>query len=156
MNHQNRDRQPQQPEKTIGDFFPEYLKAGYFDSAGNLEIEFVTREKMESLAEGMTKAYPALTSNQIRRYFQHCRALETKLKSKQAEWEQLRAEFQKLDMSAADAYGKSPRKIPRLFHDFIKANVAAVKTERDFLEGFLPHFEALVGFGSKFFKSERN
>ncbi len=35
--------------------------------------------------------------------------------------------------------------------------VAAVKNEKDFLKGFLPHFEALVGFGSQFFKErERN
>ncbi len=39
-----------------------------------------------------------------------------------------------------------------IFHDFIRHNVAAVKTEKDFLEGFLPHFEALVGFGTPLFR----
>ena len=60
-------------------------------------------------------------------------------------------------MAAADAFGKMPPKIPEIFHDFIKSNVAAVKNEKDFLKGFLPHFEALVGFGSQYFKErERN
>jgi hypothetical protein len=44
-----------------------------------------------------------------------------------------------------------------LFHDFIRRNVAAVHSEKEFLQGFLPHFEALVGFGSLHLKkSERN
>jgi hypothetical protein len=78
------------------------------------------------------------------------------LLSKQATWAQVVADFYKLDVSAADAYGKDTKKIPRIFHDFIKANVAAVKTEGDFLKGFLPHFEALLGFGAQFFQKERN
>lgn len=156
MNYQHRDRPPQRPEKTLRDFFPDYLKTGYFDADGNLKLELVKRENMEPLAEEMTKAFPKLTSNQIRRYFQHCRAIETSLQSKQKTWEQVLADFYKLDVSAADAYGKDTKKIPRIFHDFIKANVAAVKTEDDFLKGFLPHFEALLGFGAQFFQKERN
>lgn len=156
MNYQDRQRIPQPPERTIRDFFPDYLKTGYFDTDGNLKLEMVTRGKIEPLAEEMTKAFPKLTSNQIRRYFQHCRAIETKLLSKLVTWEQVVADFHMLDVSAADAYGKDPKKIPRIFHDFIKANVAAVKTEDDFIKGFLPHFEALLGFGSQFFQRERN
>ena len=52
--------------------------------------------------------------------------------------------------AAADAFGKSPRKIPELFLNFIRYNVDAVHNEEGFLNGFLRHFEALVGFGTQF------
>jgi CRISPR type III-A-associated protein Csm2 len=98
-----------------------------------------------------------MTMHQIRRFFQHCRAIEAKVRAGTATWAAEEAAFRQLDVAAADAFGKSPPKIPELFHDFVKSNVAAVKNEKDFLKGFLPHFEALVGFGSRFFKErERN
>ncbi len=56
----------------------------------------------------------------------------------------------------ADARGKSQPKIPDLFADFIQRNVDAVKTQKDFLFGFLPHFEALIGFGTSHLQRERN
>jgi len=105
----------------------------------------------------MACGQPELTQHQLRRFFQHCRALEARLRARQAAWPALEAEFCKLDAVAADAAGKNPPKIPEIFHDFIRRNVAAVHSEREFLQGFLPHFEALVGFGSLHLKkSERN
>jgi CRISPR type III-A-associated protein Csm2 len=131
--------------------------SGYFDAAGNLRIDFVARDRLVPIAEDMARAQPALTLHQIRRFFQHCRAIEAKLRAKTSTWAAEEATFRQLDVAAADAFGKMPPKIPQLFHDFIKSNVAAVKNEKDFLKGFLPHFEALVGFGSQYFKErERN
>lgn len=118
---------------------------GYFDAAGNLKPEFVERNSMLPMAEAMEVG--RLTSNQIRRFFGHCRRLETRLKAGET-WARVRADFLMLDSAAADAVGKSPKKIPENFHNFIMRNVAAVKNEKDFLQGFLPHFEALVGFSS--------
>lgn len=108
---------------------------------------------MRPFAREMAQASPHLTPHQLRRFFNHCRRLETRLKAGKATWEQLRAQFMRLDYVAADALEK--RKIPQIFHDFIARNVAAVKDHKDFLEGFMPHFEALVGFGQEFFKEER-
>lgn len=134
--------------------FSEILRqSGYFDEAGNLRNEFVVRDSIMPLAEEMGEAQPPLTTHQVRRFFQHCRAIEAKLRAKTSTWEAEEAAFRQLDVAAADALGKREGKIPQLFHDFIKSNVAAVKTEKDFLKGFLPHFEALVGFGSRCFKS---
>lgn len=130
---------------------------GYFDAAGNLRREFVVRDRIVPIAEAMSKANPPLTMHQVRKFFQHCRAIEAKIRAGLSTWPAEEAAFCQLDVAAADAIGKSPTKIPELFHDFIKSNVAAVKNEKDFLKGFLPHFEALVGFGSQFFKErERN
>jgi len=131
--------------------------SGYFDAAGNLRIDFVVRDRLVPIAEDLANGHPPLTVHQVRRFFQHCRAIEAKLRAKTSTWAAEEAAFRQLDVAAADAFGKIQPKIPELFHDFIKSNVAAVKNEKDFLKGFLPHFEALVGFGSQYFKErERN
>lgn len=137
--------------------WPDCLEDGYFDAAGNLLAGYVARERMELLAQSMAEGNPPLTAHQIRRFFQHCRVIEGRLRAKTSTWASEVASFKQLDVAAADAFGKSPPKIPQLFHDFIKKNVAAVNSEKDFLNGFLPHFEALVGFGTQHFKDrERN
>ncbi|HEY7158074.1 MAG TPA: type III-A CRISPR-associated protein Csm2 [Gemmataceae bacterium] len=141
-------------------------RLGYFDLAGNLRSELVAREAIQKLAKQMSDEWPrdGKPTHQIRRFFQHCRAIEARLRANastpellKATWAAEEAAFRLLDAAAADALAKSPPKIPELFHNFIKSNVAAVKNEKDFLKGFLPHFEALVGFGSQYFKErERN
>ena len=129
-------------------------RLGYFDAGGNLRSELVGRDSIAPLAEDMSKASPPLTMNQVRRFFQHCRAIEARLRARASSWEAERTlHFATLDRAAADATSKS--KIPQMFHDFIQHNVAVVRTEKDFLQGFLPHFEALVGFGSRYFSKER-
>jgi len=133
--------------------WPGYLSHGYFDESGQLLIQFVERRMVERLAYELGTA--GLTPHQLRRFFGHCRRLETRLKSANEPWQQVQPDFFKLDVASADALGKRPPKIPRLFHDFVRTNVAAVRSERDFLRGFLPHFEALVGFASGELK-ERN
>lgn len=132
--------------------WPDYLKDGYFDADGCLKVEYVSREKVEPLAKGMSD----MTTHQIRRYFGHCRAIETRLKSGGASWASVWPEVKKLDVAAADGAAKRPPKIPPLFHDFIRRNVNAIKCENDFLKGFLPHFEALVGFGQECFRKDRS
>jgi CRISPR type III-A-associated protein Csm2 len=136
-------------ERSLADLWPNYLKEGYFDANGHLRPEFVARAKVEPLVRAMSSAHPRLNSHQVRRFFQHCRAIEARLKAGTSSWGAELAHVKKLDIAAADAFGKSQRKIPALFHDFVRENVAAVRSERDFLDGFLRHFEALVGFGSQ-------
>ena len=152
--------QPQRPERSLDTVWPDYLRGGYFNADGNLKSDFLIRSKVEPLASAMAESSPSLTSHQIRRFFQHCRAIEARLKADPTRWGKEESEFRKLDVAAADAFGKGARdqreaKIPKLFHDFIQRNVETVKTHTDFLKGFLPHFEALVGFGSKFLRDDR-
>jgi CRISPR type III-A-associated protein Csm2 len=127
--------------------WPDCVVDGYFVN-GCLHPGYVARERMAAFAK--TLADDGLTSTQIRRFFQHCRAIEASLREKTTTWDCERAVFMKLDAAASDGLAK--KKIPQNFHDFISRNVAAVKTKEDFLNGFLPHFEALVGFGSAHFK----
>lgn len=148
-------RDDRQNEPALKTLWPNYLQGGYFDQKDHLREEYVSRSQVERLVIEMGKA--GLVMHQMRRFFQHARGIEAKLKAGVASWEAARSIFKKLDVAAADAYGKIPRKIPKLFHDFISFNVASVVTEKDFLQGFLPHFEALVGFGAQHLKErERN
>lgn len=162
--HGNHHRNPsaQSSPRRLNDLWPDYLKGGYFEQ-DCLKVEYVSREKVEPLVYAMCKdreerfLKDGLTSHQIRRYFGHCRAIETRLKAGGASWASVLPDVKKLDIAAADGAAKKPQpKIPGLFHDFIRLNVAAIKTKRDFVEGFLPHFEALVGFGQAHFKKERS
>lgn len=147
-------RDPDPP--SIADLWPGYLDGGYFDEQGCLKIDYVSRDKVEPLVKAMCDARPELTTHQIRRYFGHCRAVETRLRNADASWERLRPEVAKLDIAAADGFAKSQPKIPAIFHEFIKRNVDKIRTRKDFLEGFLPHFEAIVGFGQAYFRKERS
>lgn len=149
-----RGSNPPPDNRTLEQIWPHYLEDGYFDDAGNLRPEYVSRSKVDGLARAMADA--RLTASQVRRYFQHCRAIEARLRGGQTRWESLAADFKKLDIAAADALCKSQSKIPKLFHDFIRKNVEAVKDEKCFLEGFLPHFEAVVGFGACHFQAGRS
>ena len=57
------------------------------------------------------------------------RTIETRLKSSTgATWASVVPEIKKLDVAAADGFAKRPRKIPGLFNDFVKSNVAAISS----------------------------
>lgn len=154
-----RDRRQQRSaaaDVRVRDHWRGYLEGGYFDADGHLKVEYVAREKVEPLVQAMCRDGRApLTTHQVRRFFGHCRAIETKLKSLNVEWGAIWSELHKLDIAAADGLAKDRPKIPVLFADFITRNVAAVKNDKDFLQGFLPHFEALVGFGTAHFEKDR-
>ena len=86
----------------------------------------------------------------MRRFFNHCRQLERRLQADGESWEQVAAGFEVLCSHAR--YAQSARKVPVEFTKFIDDNVQRVVTDSNpreaFLRGFLPHFEALVGFGA--------
>jgi hypothetical protein len=152
-NDRRRHAPPRTGPTTIEDLWPGYLAGGYFDAQGDLKLEYVSRERVEPLVKAMCR--DRLKSHQIRRYFGHCRAIETRLKSATGTtWASVAPEIKKLDVAAADGFAKN--KIPGLFHHFVKCNVAAIKSKKDFICGFLPHFEALVGFGTAHMESDRS
>lgn len=146
---------PPRQEQTLEQLWPGYLKDGYFDETGALRPELVSRSRMEPLGRAMAEARPGLTPHQARRFFHHCRAIESRLRAGTSSWSHEREQLLRLDVFGADALGKQPPKIPQMFHDFVRRNVERAITEEQFLRGLLPHFEALLGFGARFFNRNR-
>jgi len=154
--HGQAGQQAPRQDLRLAEFWPGYLQGGYFDQTGALRPELVTRGKVEPLARAMAEGRPGLTPHQARRFFQHCRGIEARLRARVSSWALQREQLLRLDVFAADALAKALPKVPLLFHDFIRQNVERVHTEDDFLRGFLPHFEAVLGFGTRYFNRNRD
>lgn len=132
------------------------LPGSYFmdDGAGKdcLRTAFVSKDNMGLVAEVLGAQ---LTTGQLRRFFNHCRDIERRLTVDKESWNQVAAGFESLSSHAE--YAASNGKIPREFQQFIDANVRRVASSANaksaFLNGFMPHFEALVGFGARHMKN---
>ncbi len=149
------DRGGSGPNRPPREDLPKF-PASYFeiDSQGEsyLQPDFVSKKNVDPLAKQL--AYRKLTTGQMRRFFNHCREIERQLKVDGKSWHQVAAGFEALCYHSQNAV--AAHKIPREFQDFIDDNVkrvgSAKEPERAFLDGFLPHFEALVGFGAAYLK----
>ena len=138
--------------------FPDAYFAPDENGAPCLRTDFVSRAKVGALSEILARGVqPNLTTGQTRRFFNHCREIERRLQVEGESWHEVAASFQSL--SAHAQYANSGRKIPREFQRFIDDNVDRVSSADDprdaFLRGFLPHFEALVGFGAAYMRDNR-
>ena len=132
------------------------LPDSYFsvDAGGNhyLQTDFVSR-KVDELARGF--AQDRLSASQARRFFSHCREIERRLKIQNESWELVSADFVKI-LSFAQ-YARARNTIPPGFEMFLDQNVQRViasdNPREAFLQGFIPHFEALIGFGAAHFRA---
>lgn len=140
--------------KSAGVVKPNPTAGSYFDEKGNLKVEFVSKANMEPMARKF--AEEKLNMAQLRRFFNNCREIERRLRSNQSTFEHEQANIARLSVFAADAAGKYPPKIPRSFRDFLDKNVAMIHSKKDFVDGFMQHFEALVGFATLYMREERN
>jgi len=121
-----------------------YLKDGYFDETGNLFEEYIKKGGIADLiAEVLGKEKPEMKNHQLRRFYGHVRAAENRLRMTN-DFNAVYRDIKKLEPFVAEAKGKN--KIPKTFYDFIMRNTNAVKNKKDFLEGFLEHFQAVVAF----------
>ena len=121
----------------------EYLKQGYFDSNGVLFERYLKRNgDADDIAKGLS-SFRDFKNHQLRRFYGHIRAADNILKMT-GNFPAVKVELQKLAAFVAEAYGK--KKVPKIFYDFINKNIEYIKTEMDFREGFLAHFQAVVGF----------
>ena len=120
-----------------------------------LRSDFVSRQTVDVWARFLGEE-THLKTGQMRRFFNHCRDIERQLTVDGESWLRVSASFESLSVHAQNAV--VAHKIPREFQDFINDNVKRVVTseepERAFLNGFLPHFEALVGFGAAYLKKD--
>ena len=151
-----RRKPPQRASRRDASFSIPEFPTRYFlkDSNGHwyLDSSFVGKANMDALAKGLSNR--RLTTGQTRRFFNHCRDIERRLKVDGNSWEQVSARFESLSYHAQNAV--AAKKIPNEFQQFIDANVKRVvswgEPREAFLNGFLPHFEALIGFAAKHMK----
>lgn len=137
----------------------DYLKNGYFhsdakcvkkirnDLLGETAMMIVKR-----LMESKKNKKGELNNHQLRKFFDHCRSIETKLRLCGKESEAEKYEFIETDVKKLAVYAKyaarvthGREKIPDVFIEFISANVETIKCTDDF-KAFMDHFEAAVAF----------
>lgn len=127
-----------------GGLAADYLVKGYFDEKGNLFERYVARGgDADTIAKQLGNDRPAMTNHQLRRFFGHVRAAENRLRMT-GNFPAVYIDLKKIEPFVAEAKGKG--KIPDLFYDVMNKNLATVKTEKDFMKGFLEHFQAVVAF----------
>lgn len=146
--HQGRN----QPPRSIRDFWADYLRSGYFLEKNGTKFinpDYVSYEKMDDFARRLGEA--RLSKSQLRRFFSHCRFIEYRLKGG-TDWDSVRADFVKMRYVATHAKNRASSEFPDIFYQFINYNVDTVKGKEDFLFGFMPHFEALVGYASTYLR----
>jgi hypothetical protein len=120
-----------------------YLSKGYFDEKGNILPEVVIVWALD-IARKLDSAYPSMNVSQLRKFFTEVRHIEGQMAAGK-DYDSLKGRILKLIVYAADAKKKGG--VPDLFKEYIDRNVEwAVKTEKDFLKGFVPHFESVVAF----------
>ena len=158
--HERRDRGRRERRASSSTDLPKFPRS-YFatDDRGRtcLQADFVSRRNVDLWAKHLaTRSRPNLTTGQIRRFFNHCREIERRLKVGDQSWAQVSADFASLSYHAENA--RAAQKIPYEFGRFIEDNVNRVMSAQDpakaFMDGFLPHFEALVGFGAAHMKKD--
>lgn len=114
------------------------LSKGYFDTNNRLWEEFVT-----TMASDVAVLFKGLKNHQLRRFYGHAKAAENRLRMT-GDWNAVNLDIKKLSPFASEAKGKD--KIPHSFYEFIDTNINAIKTRKDFEEGFMEHFQAVVAF----------
>jgi CRISPR-associated protein Csm2 len=125
-----------------------YLENGYFDENGNIIENFITLWA-EDIAKKLGNSTPDMKKHQLRRFFNHVRSLERRLHL--SNFEKINKDLKMLLSYATSAAFASPPKIPKLFEEFIRKNLAFIKDSKTFL-AFVQHFEAIVGFSEKYLK----
>ena len=121
-----------------------YLQKGYFDSGGNILPQVVV-DWPKAIAANLDSG--GLRATQLRKFFKEARLTQGQLVAG-TDFAALRGRILKLDAYAADAVKK--KNAPPLFKQFVQQNLRwASRDEKSFLEGFIPHFESIVGYFPK-------
>ena len=119
-----------------------YLMEGYFSSDGHIREELLTTTA-DRVAKCFGQGYPKLTNGQLRRFYGHIKTAEKSYQYTGDE-EKLVLDIKALASFVAEAQGK--KKVPKDFYTFIKKNTEMVKSDKDAKKGFVPHFQAVVGY----------
>ncbi|HOF86522.1 MAG TPA: type III-A CRISPR-associated protein Csm2 [Armatimonadota bacterium] len=148
---QQRRRQPHTPPRPSATLPPAYQNVrSYFDN-GVLRREFLL-----DWAQAIAKSFEQdrLTTGQIRRFFTATRRIEQRLllaRKMGLPTDAILCDVMRLAPIAVYAGNRNAGNrnvVPEIFVEFIQKNVALVHSTEDFLGGFLPHFECVLGFAN--------
>jgi CRISPR-associated protein Csm2 len=138
-------------KKLINDYYTE-LKKGYFTHNGVLKIDYIMLYP-EIIADYLGGDGNKLTNTQLRNFYDYVRVAESTYKySKDAGnttetiKENLIIKIKKLNGMVTYSLGRDNSTVSKEFRQFLLANVEACNTVEDVLNGFIPHFEAVVGY----------
>jgi len=127
-----------------------YLKNGYFDtgpSGKTVRTELVWKTAKE-IADSLNAGKTQLKKSQLRKYYDYCKNLQSKMHLRNAGFEAIRPEFVKLLGYATNALNKSTPVVPKIFVKFVESNIDKVKNADDF-NAFIAHFEMIVAYYPK-------
>jgi len=114
----------------------------YFTSDGHIRVEML-KEEAERISDRFADA--KLKRSQLRAFYDHAKRQLQRLRYGTA-FAEVHPEIVRLKAFAADRAHRRTNPIPPPFKQFIDRNVDAVKDQRCFTEGFMPHFEAVVAY----------
>jgi hypothetical protein len=135
--------------KKVDGFFEQYLielSNGYFIKDDFIKKEFVL-DYAKELASEFTKNEGVNKPTQIRKYFDYCDKVNGIYKVKH-NFLYVQSELPKVVAHLNNALKKGL--ISNDFVTFLERNIdLAIIEERNFVKGFIPHFEAVIGFSQK-------
>ena len=143
-----RGRPSGQPPRPPAATLPQdYLRAGYFDSDGNLRPELVgavAQAVAQTIRSDRIGGREPMAYGQLRGFWSFTQAIRNRLGLEDS-FAGVKADIQQL--SAKAAYAVSREVAPPVFKDFIDRNVAlALESPEAFRKGFIRHFEAVICF----------
>jgi CRISPR-associated protein Csm2 len=133
----------------------------YYDDKGNIRAELLTDEAQKQAEAFVPLRFDpkkkreeptrdAIKNSQLRKFFGEFKNLQRQLEQKRGDEEKREEIFLSLKpmvkmANAKVAYAKARGVVPESFAQWLKKNVTAVDTAKDFT-AFMYHFEAIVGF----------
>lgn len=119
------------------------INDGYFNEKECLKESLIIKYP-QYLANLFSKDQKINKPTQIRKYYDYCKNLEGILKIKN-DFSCIIPDLYQLIPLTNNAMNKG--NISNAFRDFLEINInQAVKSEKNFLDGFMPHFQSLIGY----------
>lgn len=142
--------------------YVDLVRTGYFDRDGVIREQYLRGATQDLARKFQPGQRGGLTSNQLRIFFNNLKTAQTAYKNAVSAAEGDRAaadkillrKVQAMDSLIRYAKGKQDNSaIPEAFFHFILENVDACKNSKDINDGFIPHFQAVLGF-FKYYEQE--
>lgn len=128
----------------------DYLASGYFDETGILREELITTHA-RNIAECF--GHWGLKKHQLRRFYHHAKECQNRC-IHGTDYKEVYIDLKKMLYFAVQAESRSEAKVPSEFRKFIELNLSQLEPDdpKPFFKGFLPHFEAVVGFSERYLR----